>query len=97
MTIHDPEVVRREYASEEGLRARGSVYAGLAGPDSQQIAFEAVRDAPERVLDVACGWGELAAVASSMAHKHLAELVPEFDGPLVATRRRTVFVAERAT
>ena len=62
MTIHDPDVVRREYASEDGLRARASVYAGLAGPDSKQIAFDAVRDAaPERVLDVGCGWGELAA------------------------------------
>jgi SAM-dependent methyltransferase len=62
MTIHDPEIVRREYASEEGLRARASVYAGLAGPDSREIAFDGVRDAaPERVLDVGCGWGELAA------------------------------------
>ena len=62
MTIHDPDVVRSEYASEEGLRARVCVYAGLAGPDSREIAFEAVRDAaPQRVLDVGCGWGELAA------------------------------------
>jgi SAM-dependent methyltransferase len=62
VTIHDPDVVRNEYASEEGLRARASVYAGLAGPDSRQIAFEAVRDAaPGRVLEVGCGWGEFAA------------------------------------
>jgi SAM-dependent methyltransferase len=62
VTIHDPDVVRREYATEDGLRARASVYAGLAGPDSRQIVFDAVRDsAPECVLDVGCGWGELAA------------------------------------
>jgi SAM-dependent methyltransferase len=34
-------------------------------------------------------------VASSIAHKHLADRVPELDGPLVATRRGTVFVAKR--
>jgi SAM-dependent methyltransferase len=62
MTIHDPDVVRREYESEEGLRARASVYQGLAGPDSRQIAFDAVRDAaPARVLEAGCGWGEFAA------------------------------------
>jgi SAM-dependent methyltransferase len=62
VTIHDPDVVRREYASEEGLRARASVYQGLAGPDSRQIAFDAVRAAaPAWVLEVGCGWGEFAA------------------------------------
>jgi SAM-dependent methyltransferase len=62
MTIHDPEVVRREYATEDGLRARASVYGGLAGPDSLQMAFDAVREAaPERVLEVGCGWGAFAA------------------------------------
>lgn len=62
MTIHDPEVVRREYATENGLRARASVYAGLAGPDSREIAFAAVREAaPRDVVEVGCGWGEFAA------------------------------------
>jgi SAM-dependent methyltransferase len=62
VTIHDPDVVRSEYATEDGLRARASVYAGLAGPDSREIAFDAVREAaPKRVLEVGCGWGEFAA------------------------------------
>jgi SAM-dependent methyltransferase len=62
VTIHDPDVVRSEYATEDGLRARASVYEGLAGPDSRQIAFDAVREAaPARVLEVGCGWGEFAA------------------------------------
>lgn len=62
MTIHDPEVIAREYATEEGLRARASVYEGLAGPDSRQLALDAVRvAAPERVLEAGCGWGEFAA------------------------------------
>ena len=60
--LSDPEVVRREYSTEAGLRARASVYEGLAGPDARDIAFEAVREArPRRVLEVGCGWGEFAA------------------------------------
>jgi ubiquinone/menaquinone biosynthesis C-methylase UbiE len=35
--------------------------------------------------------------ASSIAHKHLAERVPELERPLVATRRGTVFVAMRGS
>lgn len=62
MKIDDPEVVRREYANEDGLRARASIYGGLAGPDAREVAFEAVRAAaPRRVLEVGCGWGEFAA------------------------------------
>ncbi len=59
--LSDPEVVRREYSTEAGLRARASVYEGLAGSDARDIAFEAVREArPRRVLEVGCGWGEFA-------------------------------------
>ena len=62
MTIHDPDVVRSEYATEDGLRARASVYQGLTGPDARDQAFDAVREAaPARVLEVGCGWGEFAA------------------------------------
>lgn len=62
MTIHDSDVVRNEYATEDGLRARASVYQGLAGPDARDTAFEAVRAAaPSRLLEVGCGWGEFAA------------------------------------
>jgi SAM-dependent methyltransferase len=58
----DPDVVEREYASEAGLRARASVYQGIAGPDARDAAFEAVREAaPHDVLEVGCGWGEFAA------------------------------------
>ena len=35
-------------------------------------------------------------VASSVAHKHLAERVPELEGPLTATRVNAIFVAETA-
>lgn len=62
MRLDDPELVRREYASEEGLRARLSAYAGIPRPDARDVAFEAVREArPEHVLEVGCGSGETAA------------------------------------
>lgn len=61
MRLDDPELVRDEYASEDGLRARASVYQGLAGPDARDLAFSAVRAAaPRRVVEVGCGWGEFA-------------------------------------
>jgi SAM-dependent methyltransferase len=67
--LDDPEVVRREYASEAGLRARASAYAGLRGPSAWQAALDAVREvSPRRVLEVGCGWGEFAeAVAAAGA------------------------------
>ena len=62
MSLADPEVVRAEYATEAGLHTRAAVYQGLAGPDAREAVFEAVREAePRRVLEVGCGWGELAA------------------------------------
>jgi ubiquinone/menaquinone biosynthesis C-methylase UbiE len=35
-------------------------------------------------------------VGSSVVHKHLADKVPPFDGPLVANTKNSVFVAEKA-
>jgi SAM-dependent methyltransferase len=62
VSLSDPDVVRNEYSTENGLRARASVYEGIAGPDAREAAFEAVREAaPARVLEVGCGWGEFAA------------------------------------
>jgi len=62
VSLHDPDVVRREYESEDGLRSRASVYQGVAGPDAREMVFTAVREAaPRSVLEVGCGWGELAA------------------------------------
>jgi SAM-dependent methyltransferase len=59
--LNDPERVRQEYATEDGLRARASIYQGVSGPDAREAAFQAVREAaPRRVLEVGCGWGEFA-------------------------------------
>jgi SAM-dependent methyltransferase len=59
--LNDPERVRQEYATEDGLVARASIYQGVSGPDAREAAFHAVREAsPRRVLEVGCGWGEFA-------------------------------------
>ena len=62
MRFDDPVIVRNEYASEAGLRARASIYGGTFGEgDTRRIALEAIRAAnPRRVLEVGCGWGEFA-------------------------------------
>lgn len=58
----DPELVRREYADETGLRTRAAAYGGsLGGRDAREVAFEAVAErSPRRVLEVGCGRGEFA-------------------------------------
>lgn len=61
MRLDDPELVRAEYASEAGLRARASIYGGVDGPNAWDVAIEALREAaPRRALEVGCGWGEFA-------------------------------------
>ncbi|MFN2467292.1 MAG: class I SAM-dependent methyltransferase [Gaiellaceae bacterium] len=72
--LDDPEVVRREYATEEGLRSRVSVYEGVHGPDARDTAFAAVAEVrPRRVLEVGCGMGEFAErLARDLASEILA-------------------------
>ena len=61
MTLHDPEAVRAEYASERGLAGRKHAYRFAEGPDPREVAFQAVAEArPRRILEVGCGEGELA-------------------------------------
>jgi SAM-dependent methyltransferase len=56
----DREVVRREYASEERLLARASIYAGT-GRDANDVLIEAIAaQRPGDVLEVGCGPGRLA-------------------------------------
>jgi SAM-dependent methyltransferase len=60
--INDPAAVARQYSDETKLGARRSLYEGAEGPDPREVAFEAVAEvAPERVLEVGGGPGELAA------------------------------------
>jgi SAM-dependent methyltransferase len=57
----DPRYVREQYATEDGLAARRSIYGDTSGPDAREIAFAAVAEvAPNRVLEVGCGPGEAA-------------------------------------
>ena len=61
MRLDDPNSVREEYATEQGLAGRKAAYQFAEGPDARQAAFEAVAEtAPQRILEVGCGEGELA-------------------------------------
>ena len=60
MRSDDPAAVREQYASEEGLSARASIYGG-AGVDARDVVLEVLRPLrPTNLLEVGCGWGELA-------------------------------------
>src|SRR4051812_13005439 len=62
MRLDDPALVAREYADDSRLRKRASAYTGVAtGVDAREPALAAIRKAaPRCVLEVGCGWGELA-------------------------------------
>jgi SAM-dependent methyltransferase len=58
--LNDPDLVAREYASEQGLEGRRAAYRYGVGPDPREMAFEAVAEVePRRVLEVGPGPGEL--------------------------------------
>lgn len=62
MRLDDPDLIRREYATEEGLSARLSVYRQLTGLTAPELAFRAVEEVgPERMLEAGCGWGDFSA------------------------------------
>ena len=59
MRADDPAYVREQYATEEGLAARTSIYGGAN--DARDVVLDLLQEAgPTRVLEVGCGWGELA-------------------------------------
>jgi ubiquinone/menaquinone biosynthesis C-methylase UbiE len=56
----DRDLVRREYASEERLPARASIYAGT-GRDANDLLIEAIAEqSPDDIVEVGCGPGRLA-------------------------------------
>jgi SAM-dependent methyltransferase len=60
--LDDPALVAREYADDARLRKRASAYTGVeTGIDAREPAMVEIRAlSPQRVLEVGCGWGELA-------------------------------------
>jgi SAM-dependent methyltransferase len=59
--INDPDLVRKQYASEDNLRARQALYEETTGPDPREALWQAIIDVePSRVLEVGGGPGELA-------------------------------------
>ena len=74
MRLNDPELVRRQYASEDGLAVRRDFQRRFRkGPDAFDTAFEAVAAAqPRRVLEVGCGMGNF---AERLARETSAEVV----------------------
>jgi hypothetical protein len=62
VNLDDPEVVREQYATEEGLEERRSIYQGVEGEDAKEVTVRAIAACrPRRVLDVGSGPGELSA------------------------------------
>jgi SAM-dependent methyltransferase len=61
MKLDNPLLVRWEYASEERLAKRNSIFRALIqGDNPEDAAFDAVAEVrPTRLLDVGCGPGDL--------------------------------------
>jgi ubiquinone/menaquinone biosynthesis C-methylase UbiE len=62
MRLNDPELVESEYADDARLRRRAAAYTGVGTVvDARTAIVAAVAAAsPAVVLEVGCGWGELA-------------------------------------
>jgi SAM-dependent methyltransferase len=60
--LDDPALVASEYADESRLRRRAAGYAGAGTREDARVPLvdAVVTAAPQRVLEVGCGWGELA-------------------------------------
>ena len=58
---NDPELVRAEYADESRFAVRAAAWRNVAGARPREEAFRAIAEvAPQNVLEVGCGRGELA-------------------------------------
>jgi SAM-dependent methyltransferase len=60
--LDDPQLVAAEYADDARLRRRAAAYTGVStAVDARVPLVDAVVAArPQRILEVGCGWGELA-------------------------------------
>ncbi len=58
--LNDPDVVRRQYATDENLRKRQALYDETTGPDAKDVLWDAIVSVrPRRVLEVGGGQGWL--------------------------------------
>jgi SAM-dependent methyltransferase len=72
VSLSDPEVVRQEYATEDRLLARRSVYDTREGPDPREVLWdEIVAAAPRRVLEIGPGPGELSERMQRQLHANV--------------------------
>jgi ubiquinone/menaquinone biosynthesis C-methylase UbiE len=60
--LDDPAVVAAEYADDARLRRRAAAYTAGSGVEDARVPLVAAvaEVQPQRVLEVGCGWGELA-------------------------------------
>ena len=60
--LDDPALVASEYADDARLRRRAAAYTGVGtATDARTLVVAAAAEAaPARMLEVGCGWGELA-------------------------------------
>jgi SAM-dependent methyltransferase len=60
MPLDDPETVKAQYAREDNLRARQSLYKEVTGPHPHDVLWQTLVEwSPRRVLEVGGGPGEL--------------------------------------
>ncbi|HEY6962149.1 MAG TPA: class I SAM-dependent methyltransferase [Gaiellaceae bacterium] len=74
--LDDPELVAREYADDARLRRRAAAFTGAGtGADAREPALRALAAAaPRRVLEVGCGWGELAVRIRDEVHAEVVAI-----------------------
>jgi ubiquinone/menaquinone biosynthesis C-methylase UbiE len=62
VSLTDPDVVARDYATESRLLDRRAIYETGEGPDTREVLWKRIAEArPRRVLEVGPGPGELSA------------------------------------
>lgn len=90
MRLDDPDLVRREYASDAGLAGRIAGYRFAEGPDAREVTFRAVAEVePRRVLEVGCGQGWLSERIQRELHCEVTAL-DQSEHMVELTRRRGV-------